>query len=166
MRTKSQILRKAQVLADLVEARQNILAEASTLSEAEQDQVFLGIWSVKDLLAHLIGWDKTNLDAVKGVMKGDVPYFYKYRDPDWRTYNALLVKKNKKDSMWELIATAKDSHEKLIRFLQTIPPEHFNKDFGVRYRGYKVTIQRLLDSEAKDEQVHYKQITDFFKVSR
>jgi hypothetical protein len=163
MATKSQVIRKEQVLANLAETRQNILAEVSKLSETEQEQVFLGIWSIKDLVAHLIGWDKTNLAATKSVLAGQVPGFYEHRDPDWRTYNAILVKKNKKNSSPELITTAKDSQQRLIKFLQTIPPENFNKNFGVRFHGYKVTIQRLLEAEAEDEQTHLQQITDFFK---
>jgi hypothetical protein len=165
MATKSQILRKEQILSKLLETRQNVLTEVSKLSEAEQDQVFLGIWSIKDLLAHLIGWDKTNLNAIRSVIRNQVPSFYEYHDHDWRTYNAMLVKKNKKDSCKELIATAKSSQQKLIEFLQKIPPEDFNKDFGVRFRGYKVTIQRLLEAEADDERTHSGQITDFFKRS-
>ena len=166
MTTKSQILRKDRILADLIETRQNILTEASKLSETEQNQVFLGIWSVKDLLAHLIGWDETNLDAVKSVLEGQLPAFYEYRDHDWQTYNAMLVKKHKKDSFHELLAEVRDSQEKLIEFLQTIPPEKFDNDFGVRFRGYKVTIQRLLEAEREDEQTHLKQVVDFLKESR
>ena len=166
MTSKSQIIRKEQVLSNLIEARQNVLKEALKRSEAEQDQVFLGIWSIKDLVAHLIGWDKTNLEAAKSVLKAQVPAFYEHRDPDWRAYNAILVRKHKKGSTQELIAAAKKSQEKLLEFLQTIPPEYFNKDFGVRFRGYKVTIQRLLEAETQDEQTHAKQITDFFKGSQ
>jgi len=166
MATKSQILRKEQILSDLIDVRQKIFSEVSALSEAQQDQVFLGIWSTQDLLAHLIGWDKTNLEATKSVLSGHVPAFYDYRDRDWRTYNTILVKKNKKGTTQELISAAKASEEKLIRFLQTIPPEHFNKDFGVRFRGYKVTIQRLLEAETKDERTHDQQITDYFRESK
>jgi hypothetical protein len=166
MPTRSQILRKEQVLSDLIETRQNVLAEAASLSIEQQNQIFLGSWSVKDVLAHLIGWDHTNLDAVKHVLEGQVPAFYGHHDRDWRTYNAMLVKKYKRDSIQELLERAQASQEKLIRFLQTISPENFNRDFGVRFRGYKVTIQRVLEAEAKDEQIHHKQIADFFKESK
>ena len=152
------------MISALVETRQNILAEASRLSDAQRDRVFLGIWSIKDLLAHLIGWDHTNFEAAKSVLQGKLPSFYEHRDRDWQTYNAMLVKKYRKGSFQELLATLKASHEKLIEFVQTIPPEHFNKDFGVRFRGYKVTIQRLLEAEWKDEQVHLRQIMDFFQT--
>lgn len=163
MTTKLQILRKDQIVSNLLETRQNISTKVSKLSEIQQDQVFLGIWSVKDLLAHLIGWDETNLRAAKSVLKGQLPDFYEYRDRDWQTYNAMLVKKHKRDPSPELLTAVKDSQDKLIEFLQTIPPEHFNEDFGVRFRGYKVTIQRLLEAEWKDEQTHLQQIIDFFK---
>jgi len=165
MPAQSQIRRKDTTLSDLLAARRKILTAVSKLSGAQSGQVFLGIWSVKDLLAHLIGWDETNLRAVKSVLKGQVPSFYEHRDRDWQTYNARLVKKYKKGSFEELLAAAKDSQARLIDFLQTVPPEYFNRDFGVRFRGYKVTIQRLLEAEARDEQVHCQQITGFFKES-
>jgi hypothetical protein len=166
MPMKSQILRKDQILSALMETRQNLLTEVSRLSAAEQDQVFLGIWSVKDMLAHFIGWDKTNIQAVKSVMEGQLPTFYEHRDRDWQSYNATLVQNHKKDSFQELLAAVKNSQKKLIEFLQTIPSQDFNKDFGVRFRGYKVTVQRLLEAERKDEQAHLRQITDFFKETK
>lgn len=166
MPTKTQIFRKNQILSSLIETRQNILAEVSKLSETERNQVFLGVWSVKDLLAHFIGWDETNLHAVKSVLEGQLPAFYEHRDRDWQTYNTILVKKHKKGSFQELLMAVKNTQEKLVEFLQTVPPENFKKDFGVRFRGYKVTIQRLLEAERGDEQTHYQQIVDFFKESK
>jgi hypothetical protein len=166
MPTKSQFLKKELTLSALVAARQNILAEVAGLSSEQQNQIFLGIWSIKDLLAHLTGWDITNMEAVKSVLQSQVPSFYQYRDHDWQTYNAMLVSQYKQDSFQTLLAAVNDSHEKLVALVQTIPPANFNKDFGVRFRGYKVTIQRLLEAETKDEQTHHKQIIDFFKDSK
>jgi hypothetical protein len=166
MPTQSQVLRKDQTLSALTEARQKLLSAASKFSEEDQDLIFLGVWSVRDLLAHLIGWDQTNINAIKSVMQNQVPAFYEYRDHDWQTYNAMLVTKYKRGSIQELVLTAKASHEKLIRYLQMLPSEIFNKDFGVRFRGYKVTIERLLEAETKDERIHHQQIIDFFAEAK
>ena len=163
MATKSQILRKDQTISNLLEARRNILAVVSKLSTAQRNLVFLGIWSIKDLLAHLIGWDYTNVEAIKSVLDGQLPSFYKHKDKDWQTYNAMLVNRYKRDSSKELLAAVKESQKELIDFVQTIPPEHFNKDFGVRFRGYKVTVQRLLEADTKDVRTHREQIVSFFK---
>ena len=165
MDTKAPI-RKEQLLAKLQETRASILAEASYLSAEKQDMVFLGIWSVKDLLAHLAGWDYTNMEAASYVMAGKLPSFYAHHDRDWAKYNAMLVAKYKREQLDELIGLVKDAQRQLIDFVQTVPLSAFNKDFGVRFRGYKVTIQRLLEAELKDEQTHLQQIIDFFKEAR
>jgi hypothetical protein len=54
------------------------------------------------------------------------------------------------------------SYAQLLTALQSVAPADFGKDFGVRFRGYRVTIRRLMEAEMKDEQVHCSQILDFF----
>ena len=153
--------KKDKIISDLVQARGKILDAASSLPPARQDEVFLGIWSVKDLLAHLVGWDFANIEAAQAILDGRLPAFYSHYDRDWRTFNAHLVAQYKKDDFADLLASIKDSHQKLIDFLQTIPAEEFGKDSGLRFKGYKVTIAGTLEAEAKDELEHHKQIQTF-----
>jgi len=152
--------KKAKVIADLVKARKKILATASLLSSDQWAVVFLGVWSPQDLLAHLVGWDRTNLKAAKELLAGQLPSFYAYHDHDWQTYNARLVKKYGKSGFVELISLAAQTHQKLVDFLVKIPAEEFDQDQRVRFKGYKVTIGRLLQAETRDEQTHYTQIKE------
>jgi len=160
MNTKAQA-KKEWILSEMQKVRSELLTEVATLSRKERDTIFLGIWTVRDMLAHLVGWDYANLEAAKSVLAGKLPAFYGYKDRDWQTYNAMLVKKYKNNNFRELRATVRRSQKKLVDYVQTIPPEYFNKDFGVRFRGYKVTIQRLLEADIKDVQIHHQQIVDF-----
>ncbi len=153
--------KKDELIANLIEARKKILDITSSFSPTESDQVFLGIWSIKDLLAHLIGWLEANRKAVKAIRSGKLPEFYAYKDRDWRTYNARLVRKYKRESLAELMSTLQVSHQKLLATFQSIPAEEFEQDHGVRFKGYKVTIARLLEAELKDEEEHYLQIEQF-----
>jgi len=153
---------KQELLSAIIETRTAVLQAASGLSPTAQDAVFLGVWSVEDLIAHLIGWDYANLAAAEDIQAGKLPEFYAHYDKDWKTYNAELVAKYKRDDFKELLALARDSQGQLIEYLETIPAEAFEKDFGVRSgRNYKVTIARLMQAELKDEQEHLKQIQDF-----
>lgn len=161
MNTKAQA-RKEWIISEMQRVRSELLTEVAALSRKERDTVFLGIWSVRDLLAHLAGWDHANLAAAKSIIAGRLPSFYEHHDRDWQMYNAMLVKKYRKNTFRELRATLKGSQQKLVEYLQTIPPEYFNRDFGVRFRGYRVTIQRLLQADIKDVQIHHRQIVDFF----
>lgn len=153
--------KKNRLISELGETRKTILEVASALSPAEQDEVFLGIWSVKDLLAHLIGWDFTNIEAVREILAGELPGFYSHHDPDWKTYNARLVAQYKRDDFADLLSSVEDSQKRLLDFLGTIPASEFGKDRGLRFRGYKVTIQSLLQAEINDERVHHTQVQHF-----
>jgi hypothetical protein len=155
-------LTKQKILSELIEIRHVILDTTAKLSTEARSTVFLGVWSIKDLLAHLAGWDFTNLVAVKDIQAGKLPEFYARYDKDWKTYNAELVAKYKRDDFDELLAFVRDSQRQLIEYLETVPAEAFEKDFGVRSgRGTRVTIARLLQAELEDEQEHLRQIQDF-----
>ena len=161
MSTKSQTT-KQELLSAVIETRTSILYAVSGLSPEIQNTVFLGVWLVKDLIAHLIGWDFTNLAVAKDIQAGKLPEFYAHYDKDWKTYNAGLVAKYKRDDFEELLALARDSHSQLITYLQSVPAQAFERDFGVRSgRNYKVTIARLLRVELEDEKVHLEQMRDF-----
>lgn len=153
--------KKNEIISGLVEARECILAAAISLPAESQDKVFLGVWCVKDLLAHLVGWDFTNIEAAKEILAGKLPSFYAQHDRGWKTYNAGLVAQYRKDDFAELLASVEESHGELVGFLRTVPAEEFDKDRGLRAGRYKVTIARLLRAEISDEQKHCVQIREF-----
>jgi hypothetical protein len=153
--------RKDQIISGLVETRRKILDAAASLPSERQDEVFLGVWSARDLLAHLVGWDFTNIQATEEILAGKLPSFYSHHDRDWETYNARLVAEHKTEDFADLIASVEDSSQKLIDFLETVSAEEFDKDRGIRFKRYKVTIARLLQPEIDDEKTHYMQIKEF-----
>jgi hypothetical protein len=152
---------KNRILQGHQAVRREILETVSRLSPEKRDRVFLGSWSVKDLLAHLTGWDFTNIAAARAVKQGRLPEFYTCRDKDWQTYNARLVKENKLEGWEAMLARVEESHRELVEFMEALSTEDFFKDWGVRYKGYKVMISRLVEAETKDESVHLVQIQSF-----
>jgi hypothetical protein len=153
--------KKDEIIAGLRETRKKTLEVTSALPPAQQDEVFLGLWSVKDLLAHLVGWDYANVEAVNAILAGRVPDFYSYHGRDWRTFNAHLVAEYKRDDFDILVASMEESHRKLVQLLETVPAEEFEADKDVRFKGYKVTIARVIQGELDDERTHYVQIEEF-----
>ncbi len=153
--------KKQKLLSDFSEARSNLLAAAARVPTGQDERVFLGIWGIKDLLAHLIGWDHSNLEVIDAVTNGKLPAFYAQIDKDWHSYNVYLVKVYKKDAATELIKDAQASHRTLVDRLTEIPAKDLFHDYGVRYRGYKVTVARLIESETGDERVHAAQVEAF-----
>ena len=147
---------KDAVIGGLLKARRKILHTAGLLSAAQQDEVFLGVWSVKDLLAHLAGWDYTNMRAVQEILAGQKPTFWAHYDRDWRSYNARLVAEYRRDDFAELLALLKESHQKLIEFLQALPADEYLK---------RKRIASLLRLEIRDCEEHHRQVEDFIGQS-
>jgi len=154
-------VKKEQVIARLGEVRRKIVAVAASLPPNKQNEIFLGVWSVKDLLAHLVGWDFANLAMAQEILAGKLPGFYAYYDHDWRTYNAQLVARYRVDDVADLLSSVQASHEQLIEFLQTVPAGEFGRDKGLRFKGYRVTIAGELEAEIRDEEKHYRQLKEF-----
>jgi hypothetical protein len=153
--------KKRELLSGFVEVRRNLLTFSEQIPLDEHDQIFLGIWSIKDLLAHIIGWDHSNLEAVQAVSTGKLPAFYKYIDKDWQTYNAQLVSLYKKGSLADMIEATRVSQRALFNLLTSLPAKDLFHDYGVRFRGYKVTIARLIKADTKDVKAHLEQVKEF-----
>ena len=86
---------KEHILSELHQVRTEIISAVQQLPPVQRSEIFLGTWSVEDCLAHLVGWDYTNIEAAKAIQNGLLPEFYAHRDKDWQGYNAILVNKYK-----------------------------------------------------------------------
>lgn len=150
---------KGDIITGLLEARRQILEAAFRVPPERRDEVFLGSWSVMDLLAHLVGWDYTNVEAVNDIRAGRAPRVLERWNPDWAAYNAELVRRHKGDEWDELLDAIRQSHPALIEHLQAIPADEVDKDSGIRTQsGANVTIAWWLQFEIDDELEHHEQI--------
>jgi hypothetical protein len=141
----------ARVRGELVEA-------SSSLSAAQRDVAFAGTWDARDLLAHLIGWDYTNLYAVQDFRRGRLPNFYARYDPQWAAYNAELVARHRQEDWDALLASLRRSQAAVFDALRGLPDDDLTSDFGVRWQGRRVTIAGLLRAALRDEREHLAQI--------
>jgi len=152
------------LLAELSAARRGLLDAVQTLPPAQRDTPFLGTWSIKDLLAHLTGWDATSLQAVQQMLAGSYPTFFQYYDKDWQTYNAQLVRKHKVEPFEALLSAVEGSHRDLMMYLKSIPAELLLKAKATRPGGKRtLTARFLLAAEARDERVHAAQVEAFLQ---
>ncbi len=158
---KGDELRRDALIAQLGAARKRIIETAGRVSPQLEDEIFLGEWTVGDLIAHLIGWDYTYIAAIEDLLGGQRPAFYALYDADWAGLNWQFVRQYGEGSLAELLESARQSHRQLLDFLQTIPTGEFEQDHGVRHDGAPVTITGLLQAEVKDEKVHYQQLQEW-----
>jgi hypothetical protein len=156
--------KKRAMIDDLVMARTAILELARTFPGELEAEHFLGVWSIKDLIAHLIGWDKTNIEAITEIMEGNYPTFLRYYDKDWKTYNEQLVRVYRKASLAALLKDAEASHGQFMAFLDALPADTVVKGKVRSETGRTITIANLLRAEATDERGHAIQVGIFLSA--
>ena len=154
---------KVILLDEFSQVRAAILATARQLNPNEVARVFLGSWTILDLLAHLRGWDFTNLQAAQDILRGKLPDFYGQFDKGWASYNARLIALYKEDTLEAMLIAVAESHTRLIQYLLALSPEELLTDQGVRHGSYKVIISRLIEAEKRDERKHLEQIENFIR---
>lgn len=153
---------KEEIITNLITTRQSILDEIKKLAPEQVDEPCIGAWSVKDLIAHLVGWDFTNLQAVQEILSDRRPTFFQSYDKDWRTYNAKLVALYRRETIQNAFSEVEESHAKLIAFLQSLPARELMDAKSPHEQGRPVTVRSLLNAEARDERIHAEQVRAFF----
>jgi len=155
--------KKELLIASLMDVRRRVIDLAETCPSDRRSEVFLGTWSLWEILAHLSGWDVVNIAAGNEIQAGKLPIFYQYVDRGWKSYNAVLVEQYRKPQFEDQLALAQSTHDQLIQYLKELPADELWQDHGIRYKGWIVTLGKLLKVLAKDEDIHYQQIKNFLE---
>jgi hypothetical protein len=155
--------KKATLISNLNEIRSSILEAAASIPDNRIDEAFVGSWGILELLAHLRGWDLTNIQAAKDILSGKVPDFYTESDKDWASYNAKLVSQHRQADLESMISSVDSSRADLVALLNQLDAKDIFGDHGVRRGSYKVTIARLIEADIKDGIEHLDQIRRFLE---
>jgi hypothetical protein len=149
---------RRSLIWQLIEVRLKLVKVAAAIPIEKRDDAFVGTWDVKDLLAHLIGWDYTNIDAVRDIVAGRLPSFYERYDPGWSTYNASLVRRHRTDDWDALLAALDRSQDSVGAILRCLPESEFERPRRLPGRARPLTIAGLVKSAITDEDEHRRQI--------
>jgi len=124
---RSQLLRKVDV------AWQQFKLSCAGLSDPELlEPGVAGIWSVKDIIAHVTCWEAEALKHLPTVLAGKRPPKYSDVYGGIDAFNARMMDQIGKLSLTEVMAQRDDTHERLIGYLLTVPEEHLRS--GTRFQ--------------------------------
>lgn len=152
---------KAALINGLVDARRSLILAAREVPVDQRNAIFLGTWCIKDLLAHLVGWDFTNTQAIQEILSGKAPSFFTFYDKDWQSYNARLVQEYRIEPFEALLEEAANSHAQFIEYLQSLSADVIVNGKGRSPKGRTITIRNLLTAETSDEDKHLEQVRAF-----
>lgn len=123
-------------------------------------------WSARDMVAHLVGWNRYIIVGSKQIIKRELPFYDIDPGENYSNVNAVLIRRYASRDKKELLEDLQVSARELKQFLQTLAPGEWAHDYGVRHRGAIVTIKNTIDELIEDYHHHRKQIKAWKKHPR
>ncbi len=111
----------------------------------------LGDWTPRDVVAHLIGWNRYILTGCEQIRSGISPFYHKDGLNDYRQINAVSIARYNSTDCGVLLNELADSKDELITYLRGLNELDWYKDYGPRhYRGGPATVARSIESLTGD----------------
>jgi len=117
-------------------------------------------WTVRDIVAHLIGWNRYIVQGSRQILRGELPFYDIGPGPDYSKVNAELIRENTDTDRSVLLKRLADSASELVTFLQTIDPVDWDRDFGVRHNDETITVMSTVEDLIADYNHHTVQLKE------
>jgi hypothetical protein len=116
---------KEELLAAAAREYKSFHEALQGLNEAQMTEVWLGAWSVKDIVAHMMGWHRELIPALERLARGErpVPEGVSYEDVDG--WNAKFAAAAYDTGVADLLLDFDRSHADFMRAADHVPSERF-----------------------------------------
>lgn len=117
-------------------------------------------WSPRDVVAHLIGWNRYIIKGSHQIRRGELPFYDIDPGEDYSKVNAVLVLEYSSTDRQEMLDELQASAQELKRFIQSLDSSEWSRDYGVRHKGAIITIQNTVDDLIEDYDIHKERIQE------
>ena len=121
----------------------------------------LNHWSPRDVVAHLIGWNRYTIDGSNQIRRGELPFYEIDPGEDCCKVNAVLILEYSSTDRQEMLDELQVSAQELKLFIQSLDSSEWSRDYGVRHNGAVITIQNTVDELIEDYDIHKERIKEW-----
>jgi hypothetical protein len=121
-------------------------------------------WSPRDVVAHLIGWNRHVIEGGSQIRRAQLPFYDRDPGENYSKVNAELIRRYSSKNAGELLDELRKSAAELTSYLRSLDRDEWARDFGVRHAGSTVTIETTVDELIADYDHHRRQIEDRIRV--
>ena len=139
----------------------SLLAKLSPVQMTESD-VTPGGWSVKDILAHLIGWQRMILSFHEAERRGEQPEVPGY-GLTWREtpkLNSLIYEEYRETPLRDILSSFEKSHDRMLRWIDTESDADLVTVGRFRWAGPSWTVSDYVRAETAS---HYRWASNHIK---
>jgi hypothetical protein len=138
----------------------NVQALCFSLASLNEDQFLMKLngWSSRDIVAHLIGWNRAIVQGSRQILKAELPFYDVDSGENYSKINADFVRNYSSTDLQEMVMEMFRSADELLEFLKTLNEKDWSHDFGVKNKGLTITIKSTVDDLIEDYAHHTTQI--------
>ena len=119
-------------------------------------------WTIKELLAHMSGWDEATIDILRSHNLGRPPSLKPIHDLD--AYNKQTVSSRQDLTYEQVIKEWRFTRQVLCSLIEDLPEEKFLSPVIVPWGG-KSTVIFIMDMFRNHEEEHYQDIVKWLDKS-
>lgn len=109
-------------------------------------------WAPRDVLAHLIGWNRYTVEGSQLLLRGEMPPFYVDAGDDFAAVNAVSVQRFASRDRHKLLAELEASLQELEQYLLALSANEW--EAGVQHGPHRITIRNSVQALADDYAHH------------
>ena len=132
---KEDVISKVKLIQKIEASRQRL---EDTLEKVDYSEMtapgVVGMWSIKDLLAHLNAWERMMVGWLEDYQQG-VPVERPVSDAEFDQWNERIYQENKNKPLEEVLGEFRDVHAKTLNTLGDAPEEALFEAGHFAYRG-------------------------------
>ena len=125
-----------------------------------QDKEIYPGWTIKEMLAHMTGWDDATIDSLKAHVLGRPPSVPAIRSLD--EYNASTVSSRSDLDYDQVVKEWRLTHQVLRTLIEQMPAEKFLQPLVVPW-GEKATVTNMVDMFRGHDEEHIHDIQEWAK---
>jgi mycothiol maleylpyruvate isomerase-like protein len=119
-------------------------------------------WAPRDVVAHLIGWNRYTREAIEQIRHGEMPPYLADVPNHFVNVNAVLVQTYPATDATVLLDLLGQTGSDLLAALRRLGAEDWMRDFGARNPIERpVYIQRQVDGLSDDYENHAREIAQW-----
>ena len=124
---------------------QTVLHTIDGLNEPDWETANVcGVWSVKDIVAHLASYEHVLVEVLDGFLGGGpTPYLDKFTDPDGR-FNDTEVAARKGRTVGEVLAEYNDTYTQVAARVARIPVETLRQTGTLPWYGMEYALDDFI----------------------
>ncbi len=142
---KSEIINFEESLEQLEELFNYLLNLINLYPENLKTAIIFDQWSLKDILAHFIGWNKLTTDDIKRTLKGKTKDNIWIDDAEIDLFNKTEVNKRSTLNWDEVLNEFIISFEELFNTYKSIPPEFRKANLNPNEEGFPISLSLMVD---------------------